>query len=213
MLEVWVSSKNLDVMNEVEKLLSSIDAAPVVYTNFLENYTKEDCYAFVEGDDDVLFYNSQFQKCNLTKIKIIVCEGKQKVKQCYEYFNWSRFSKKQIVFLIDKDLSDIIDDPNDFSDENVYKTPMYAIENIIASSENFENTLSALGFYNLRDQQIERLRHDFLVEKETFEEKMLLVMAIIIRWKNMHIKPANYNNVKVKDFCHISDDWHVVFPI
>ena len=40
MLEVWVSSKNLDVMNEVEKLLSSIDAAPVVYTNFLENYTK-----------------------------------------------------------------------------------------------------------------------------------------------------------------------------
>lgn len=75
MQEVWESLKNLDVMNEVEKLLSSIDTAPVVYTNFLENYTKENCYAFVEGDDDVLFYNSQFQKCNLTKIKIIVCEG------------------------------------------------------------------------------------------------------------------------------------------
>ena len=66
-------------MNEVEKLLSSIDAAPVVYTNFLENYTKEDCYAFVEGDDDVLFYNSQFQKCNLTKIKI---EPTLKSKAC-----------------------------------------------------------------------------------------------------------------------------------
>lgn len=34
MQEVWESLKNLDVMNEVEKLLSSIDAAPVAFTNF-----------------------------------------------------------------------------------------------------------------------------------------------------------------------------------
>ena len=30
-------------------------------------------------------------------------------------------------------------------------------------------------------------------------------MAIIIRWKNMHIKPANYNNVKVINNKYVYD--------
>ena len=36
-------------------------------------------------------------------------------------------------------------------------------------------------------------------------------MAIIIRWKRTNLKPANYNNIKVKDFCYVSNDWHIEF--
>lgn len=198
-------------MDEVDKLLSTVDSAPVVYINFLEGYNRNKCYAFVEGDDDYLFYKSQFQKCNLRPTKILICGGKKKVKECYSYFNWNRFSKKQIVFLIDKDLSDVVVDENDFSDDNVYKTPMYAIENVISSEENFENTLATLGFYNLKENQLNKLKADFSLEKRTFEQKMALVMSIIVWWKTNNTNPANYNNINVKEFCRVSSDCHISF--
>lgn len=211
MQEGWVNLESNFFMNEVDALLGSVETAPVIYVNFLESYNRNDCYAFVEGDDDYLFYHSQFQKCSLRPTKIFVCGGKKKVKECYAYFDWNRFSKKQIVFLIDKDLSDVVKDENDFSDNNVYKTPLYAIENVIASDNNFANTLATLGFYNLKDNQLNKLKADFNFEKNVFEQKMTLVMSIIVCWRKNGTKPANYNNINVKDFCRISLDNHVSF--
>ena len=196
-------------MLEVNELRESRNNRTVVYTEFLEEYNKlctGTYYGFVEGKDDPSFYRCLINK-ELPishKIYLYPAGNKESVKKTYECFDWRRFSKNRIVFLMDRDLSSLINDKNIINDRNVYITDKYSIENDIVSRDTCEAVLrDIMGFATTKQQSIDSVLDLFDKAKDEFEKAMLPVMANIVFWKRNNILQANYKNIKINKIIKI----------
>jgi len=198
-------------MSEIDELRLERETKHAIYIQFLAEYNrhkKEFCYGFVEGKDDPSFYRCHINKelPYSHKIRLFPAGNKKSVKDVYSCFDWRRFQKNRIVFFIDRDLSDIVEDNNLIEESNVYLTDNYSIENDIVNRDTFESVLrEVLGFAMTDQESIDRVLELFEEQKEIFERLMMHTMANIIYWKRLRLPICNYRNINIKDVINISN--------
>lgn len=196
---------------EIDELREERNGRTVPLQQFYEEYNKKNknkCYGFVEGKDDPSYYrriidNNLSDNCSVT---LYPCDGKKNVKYIYNQLDWRIYSKRRIVFFMDRDLSPVIEDKDIVYDTNVYITENYSIENDILCKETLCAVMQdILGFSSIKEEEKILISKLFIEQKTIFETLMVPIMSNIIFWKRYHILPANYNNLKIRDIVKITN--------
>lgn len=165
------------------------------YRNYSNNI-----YAFVEGKDDFSYYKSNIQ--NKTKNKFDVCcylqNNKQSVICAYENIDWSVYSREQIVFFVDKDYSDFLDEKIPVG-RNFYITDGYSIENSIVSKNLCEIYLKdCKKMHDLSLSELYTILNIFEEEIKKFYDYYLDIASYIIAWRKRKLN-VYYDCLKLDD--------------
>ena len=175
--------------------LASVNEA---YHSFLLrfNKTRKVVYGFVEGKDDPSFYRSVIERFipEDWAVDLVLSGNRDKVLNAEKAFDWTRFSRKQVSFFVDRDLTDFTV-ANPYYSVNTYVTDNYSIENSLVTADMMLRLLSEV--HNVVDwtpaeQQL--LIDHFNAELAMFSALMAPLMSQILVWR-VSCTPANLNNL------------------
>ena len=157
----------------------------------------------VEGKDDITYYGTKAGPYvpEGWRLLLIPAGNRRKAIQSYRSLDWKIFSKKLIMFFIDRDLSDYTGEDTP-TDTNIYVTSSYAIENELCTIDTFVRALKYHCDLNDIDEVDENTITTFYTlcwQQFSYIAKPL--MSQILYWKLNHID-ANYANFKVQ---HVFD--------
>lgn len=199
-------------MSDVNTLNDAKAKATVVWLDFLQYYKPQDptqyC-GFVEGKDDHIFYKQAVRSVcgSAQNIEFFVTKGKKNIQQYF--FPWinnkQEINKQQILFFIDRDLSDFVEEFNPPDGFNIYVTDQYSIENDIVCSQVFKDLIEELIYPEIPKENRDRLVKQFNIEKSRFIDQMTPIMAHIIVWQKKSLKPANYSNISIDNLLQIQN--------
>lgn len=209
-----IAWKNLENSKQkvmtVDNLRAERKAKTVALVQFYEEYKNEAnlFFAFVEGKDDPSLYrnmiNSKLPEDK--ELRLYPVDGKDNVKFIYSTLDWNNYSKNKVVFLMDRDLSDLIPDTNPISDFNIYVTDKYAIENEICCKQVLNSVMQdVLGFQNLSLVDMKRIDSFFDNQTKQFELGFLEIMANIIWWKRINVPNPSYREIQVKKIAKVQN--------
>lgn len=189
-----------------ETLTEAKNGLSTIQHEFLLEYKKDKkhIYAFVEGPEDVCFYQN-FLKSHLNNKKCTTqfypCSNKNNVLSILECLNWDKISSKQVLFFIDRDLSYFFKEKVKRK-RNLYITDGYSIENSIVTSELLIRHLQESGAIHIIPESTkEILQKKFDTLKEEFCIAMSDIMIWFISSKQNNLNPI-LNNIQAK---HIVD--------
>ncbi|MBX2923545.1 MAG: DUF4435 domain-containing protein [Chitinophagaceae bacterium] len=197
-------------MNLLEYLRRAAKSDTSVYTTFLQQYNKQDnsIHIFHEGKDDPSFYGNFIHNRGRNKRRIFYyqAKNKEKVYENYSKINWTAYSKKRVIFFVDKDFSDIlrITYPIDI---NIFVTTHYSIENYLVSKSLFSRSIrEIIGLDN--DKINNAISKQFQLGLNSFYQASLLLSAYFLYHRKMK-KPLNLNNITIADMFTIDETFHV----
>jgi hypothetical protein len=158
------------------------------YHEFLISYhknAKKIVYGFTEGYEDLSFYTGFIQQNIFSPWRFDVkpVGNRNNVLKLYSFFDWDQFSKKQIAFFIDRDLSMFLGE-TPHNESNIYISDDYSIENCIVNRLTCRRILREI--YNLSilpDADENKILNCFEDQLKIFLQEMILTMAWIIYWK------------------------------
>ena len=162
---------------------------------------EKNIWIIVEGKDDPCFYintiiNAIPKDWNVTPLE---AGNKKNVIATFHSLDWNKYSKKKILFFVDRDLSDFLDDIK-IASENLYVTDGYSIENSLITEQVLLRTLKELlGLHNLTPKETNSITKLFLRAKKLFIKKMTTTMTIILFLQTNGIKINGLNNINIKD--------------
>jgi len=194
-------------MSMLDVHAAALETVSEAYHDFLLRFdrTKKVVYGFVEGKDDPSFYRSVIERFipEDWTVDLIRAGNRSKVLQAEEEFDWSRYSRKQISFFVDRDLTGFKAVPPVYS-ENTYVTDAYSIENAIVTAEVMLRLLAEV--HNVVDwtpEEQQALMEHFNTQLDRFTEAMNPIMAQILYWRMQDI-PANLNNLDLPSIFHFN---------
>jgi hypothetical protein len=184
---------------------AALETINEAYHNFLLKYnrTKKMVYGFVEGKDDPSFYRSVIERFlpDDWGIDLIRAGNRDKVLEVERSFDWQRFSREQIAFFIDRDLTKFTK-ANETYEQNIYVTDGYSIENDIATSDVALRLLSEIhNIVDWTDDERQALAQHFNNQLDIFCEMMTPVMCQILWWR-VQGASANLNNLDLPSIFH-----------
>lgn len=158
--------------NLLEKMKIAAESEHVAYTNFVRAYSKNKpnlVYCFFEGDEDKRYYGARITISYGREYKDFTCGGKDKVIKAQELIkNRHEYNDAKVLFFTDKDYSD------DKTNNTIYVTPCYSIENFYSSKETLINVLQ--NEFNMSDDEdIEKLIKLYDESLNIFHEKLLFL--------------------------------------
>lgn len=184
-------------MSMLEVHAAAIAQIDEAYHQFLLRYdvTKKSVYGFVEGKEDPPYYRSLVERFIPSdwSIEFLVSGNRKKVLDTENAFDWTRFSRQQVAFFVDRDLVHFLN-PDIVYAENVCVTDGYSVENSIVTRDVFARVLEEV--HNIIDwTQHERdlLLVHFDRQLDTFQELLVPVMAQIAIWRRDDVR-ANLGN-------------------
>lgn len=188
-------------MNIIQKHEKALSKPNIAYHNFLKRYKKGETavYIFCEGEEDIGYYAHAIQQCfsNLPIIKAYV-GGKDNVIALSGCFDWERFSRNQILFFVDRDMSYWLNTYKNLAD-NIYVTDEYSFENDFVKEKFFMEFIQELcGFINATEEELEGIRLFYREKWEVFASTSKYVMAalaISLKYTNEHLA-KNFNHKK-----------------
>lgn len=166
-------------MSILEIQRSALEEVIVPYHTFLlsQYKSKKRLFGFVEGKDDLAYYQGRIisQLCNDQWEVILIEAGhpkgnKKRVLRLLDIIDWNRFSPKQTVFFIDRDLSDFLD--NLPQNDNLYITDEYSIENSIVTVYTLRRALIELFGISLVD-------YEFDIVTRLFEQGIQKIASVV----------------------------------
>lgn len=172
------------------------EAVLKIKQKYSKSTTEKTIFIIVEGKDDITFYGMKAEdyKQQDSKIQVISAGNRKKVVDVYKKLDWNTFSKSRVLFIIDRDLSDYTKEETP-SDDNIYVTDNYAIENDVCTSTTYIRALKYLAQLNDIDDADETELLTFYNNSEKqFFNIATPIMALILYWKLNGID-ANYANV------------------
>lgn len=190
------------------KIAAKSDTA--TYTKFLQQYSNQGntIHIFHEGKDDPSFYANYIYSFVKKKQKVYFHQSSNKngVYENYKKINWASYSKKRILFLVDKDFSDILKIKYPI-DSNIFVTKYYSIENYLVTKSMFSRCLRELVGVSdeVINRKISRIFNDTLKE---FYKASLLLTAYILLHKNRNNK-INLSNISLADVFEVTKDFKV----
>jgi hypothetical protein len=167
-------------------------SSTVAYHDFLLEYKKDknSIYIFVEGKPDCNYYKPNIEIKIKEKLDVIciIAKNKNNVIGAYGCFNWSEHSREQIVFFIDRDYSEYLDEQLLY-EKNVYITDGYSIENSIVSKRLCERYLhDCKDMTDLTASEICSILDIFDEEIKKFYEYYLEIASYLIAWRKSNLK-------------------------
>lgn len=177
------------------------------YSDFKKDSPKV-YYGFVEGKDDPSYYRTIIkQKINSDCFVVLYpSDGKEVVKYVFDEIRSRNYPIDKVVYFMDRDLSNIINDLNIVNDPYVYVTDNYSIENDILNEDTLVSIMQdLLGFCATPLEELHMIQRIYNQQLRSFENKMLPIMANIIMWKRRSYNPANYNNLKIEDIITVKN--------
>lgn len=184
-------------MNRAEMMLQESDTHESFFTDFILKKAKpENCdklFCFYEGDTDKDYYNFRIEQYCKKNIEYFICGGKSKVKNSKDMIlKNSKHRKDSILFFIDRDFD------NDFTDEYLYVTSHYSIENFYITDDAINKILRKIIFRSNLSNEEELSEFNGILDllkerKREFVEKTLLLNAFFSlqrkKTKPTHQKP------------------------
>jgi len=154
----------------IEKLRQSRENAPVAYTEFVLSCSKKEhsLYCFFEGDEDKRYYRIRINK----EFDNFTCGGKDNVKKVFELINNHEvYKRKNTLFFTDKDYS------NEKTNNNIYVTPCYSIENFYSNQDVLADILE--NEFNLKktDNDYKTITKKYTILQKKFHEELLIFNA------------------------------------
>lgn len=193
-------------MSFLEEMKESRRTLEIPYLEVLQEYApdKNKVICIVEGQDDVVYY--QFKTKSFFDLKNIEVHykeigqyyekgGKHNVLDLYDKIKGKTYSKKKILFFIDRDLSSFYEESY-ISDENIYITDNYAIENDLVSLNTFKLFCEKHLSINLSNRK-EYIYHCFEEAYDYFCNLFIKIMGYILYWKENEVDIIYYNNIKI----------------
>lgn len=193
----------------VDSLRRERTGPTVALAAFYSEYKKDpkSFYAFVEGSNDPSYYRTVINN-NLSEgdsITLYPCNGKKNVKYAFDQIRSRDYDKSKITYFIDRDISDLVEDENIIHDDFVYITDNYSIENDFLSSETLANVFrDVLGYSQVSKEDMDEIKKQFDMLRNSFENIMLPIMATIIYWRRTGIESPTYNNLNIKKIISIN---------
>lgn len=183
------------------------EAVLKIKQKYSKSTTKKTIFIIVEGKDDITFYGMKAEdyKQKDSRIQVIPAGNRKKVVDVYKKLDWSTFSKSRVLFIIDRDLSDYTKEETP-SDDNIYVTDNYAIENDVCTPATYILVLKYLAQLNdIDDADETELLSFYNRSEEQFFDIAIPIMALILYWKLNGID-ANYANVNFGNIFQIKDN-------
>lgn len=194
-------------MNMLETHDKALKGIQVPYHKFLLTYKKmkNHVYGFVEGKDDPAFYKGLINQMLPSdwSVELFVAGNKKNVIKIHSTINWNYYPKKQIAFFVDRDLSIFIDE-NIPKQPNIYMTDNYSIENDIINRATCDRILVEIcRLSGISTEDKNNILDLFDKNLNQFLEEMVPIMAWIIYWKRLDLKPQ-LNNIEMKHIFSVS---------
>lgn len=205
-------------MSLLQELEESLKSDAPCFMEFLYRYDpkKKQVFVFYEGDEDSAFYQ-QFiraaieEKCQLEEI---VAGCKNNVIKLQRSFDWKQYNKHQIIFIVDRDLSHWLGDPEEF-DDNVFVTDEYSVENYLVNASSFEDLLvKCLGFARAKKPEIIAMNAEFKKLDKEFQNIMMPVMAsaVIAKQKDRETDIDKYKPISAMVISFSNDCIQLTLP-
>lgn len=183
------------------------EAVLKIKQKYSKSPTAKTVFIVVEGKDDVTFYGmkAEIYKHQSLRIQVIPAGNRKKVVNTYRKLDWDNFTKSNILFIIDRDLSDYTGEDTP-TDENIYITDNYSIENDVCTQNTFIKVLKYLAQLNdIDDIDESELISFYNNSKQQFYNIAIPIMALILYWKLNGVK-ANYANVNFNNIFQIENN-------
>ena len=195
-------------MSMMEVHAEALEVANAAYHEFLMYYRNDArlVYGFVEGREDPTFYRGIIDLVldEEWSVKLIAGGNRSRVIELARQMDWDRFSQRRVCFFIDRDLSDYLGEQLP-SDQNIYVTDGYSIENSIVCHYTLERVLEEIfGFNGISPAESDRIREKFQASIETFTEAMIPVMAQVLLWMRGEAAPC-LDNLRLKEWFSFRD--------
>lgn len=183
---------NLDYMKSQRKSYTAL------YMNLIQNEddliksNKKNVF-FLEGKDDIKYYNSRFQAVHSTNFHFFPSGGKENVLKAQKFINLKYNGSLKIKFFVDRDFDTIC------TKDNLFVTPCYSIENLYISRNVFENILQSEFDLNRfsKSKDCFKIAYDLYLERK--EEYLNCIEDLIIWCLHHHPKGAECDISKIND--------------
>ncbi|WP_276379077.1 DUF4435 domain-containing protein [Flavobacterium sp. H4147] len=192
-------------MNLLDTLDLAITRPVASQIKVLTQYKKTDSTIFclVEGQEDISFYRNYIERYFPNNIKYIICNGKGNVIDNYKNLNWNFYDKKRILFFIDKDFDNYINEEI-LTDENIFTTEYYSIENYLVDEIVLSKFIS--DNCHIHDETIiKELIHDFHLKHADFTKHLTKISAWMIYCRKNKFR-VNFNDINLSDLFQIDKD-------
>lgn len=188
-------------MGMLEVHEDALNSSNVPYHEFLLPYKVAErvVYGFVEGKDDPSFYRGIIEHSlpEEWNVELIRAGNKDKVLRVLNSMDWSRFPKKCVCFFVDRDLSEFTCEEHP-SDENLYVTDNYSIENDVITFGTMKRILEEiLNITELNLTETRIIQELFESNLNTFQEAIVPIMSQIVIWRRSG-EEVDLNNIKIK---------------
>jgi len=189
--------------NLLDEMKGSLKSAHVAYTKFVNSYSKNDTnliYCFFEGDEDKRYYGSRLTLKYQQEYKDFNCGGKDKVYKAEELIkNRIEYAEANVLYFIDKDYS------NDETNNNIYVTPCYSIENLYSTEETLKQILQNEFNMSSDDENFTKILEFYNESLILFHDKLLFLNSWLscqneIREKSKSSTRLNINETLKKYF-------------
>lgn len=175
------------------------EATLKIKQSYSNSSTSKKIFFVVEGKDDIPYYGTKVDEYipEGWEPKFILAHNRKKVVDTYRALDWRIYSKKRILFFIDRDLSDYTKEDTPY-DSNVYVTSKYAIENELCTVETYIKALKYhYDMFDIDETDEEFLKSFYFSCWVKFSKIAEPIMAQILYWKMNGIK-SNYANYKMQ---------------
>lgn len=201
----------LDIMDE------SSDGIEDVFQEFVE--TRRDrkdsiIYGFFEGNDDYSYYGIRIKKYSDKDIVQYECGSKSNVLKLYSMIKdrTKAFAENELLFFVDKDFED-----NNIKCDEVYVTPVYAIENFYITDSAFNEFLKGELHINNYSKGNKKSDYDKVIkyyreDRKKFIDKveLLNIWYSLQRRKSRGLDKLKRPNLSKLKFLHekyLRNDW------
>lgn len=175
------------------------------YIKILSQYKKDEktLFCFVEGIEDVSFYSQFIERYNEENVKYIICNGKENVIDNYKNLDWNFYNKKRVLFFIDKDFDDYIENEL-INDENVFITDFYSVENYLVGEYTLEKFIIDNCLIN--DEEIIKIAvSNFKIQHREYVNQIKMISAWMMYCRKNKFN-VNFNEIKISDLFSIDDN-------
>lgn len=161
-----------DIVAEIEKKKNEIEYDHKFKLKYDENFKYN---IFVEGKDDIPFYQTHLKKLSgKDSIKPIECGGRKELIKYYDAFVKKEYCKnKNILFFIDRDYA-----ISSIGNRNIYITKGYSVENYFVSKKLLEDIIKN-HFLIYETSVISKILSYYQNTLEKFHNNTLLLNAYL----------------------------------
>ncbi|MDY8137288.1 DUF4435 domain-containing protein [Aquimarina sp. 2201CG5-10] len=183
-------------MEFLDYLKNAAKSSTSVYAKFLQQYNfgNNGIHVFYEGKDDPSFYSNYIERYKGKKQRIFYyrAQNKKSVYHNYSQVDWSQYKKNRVLFLVDKDFRDILNETYP-TDTNIFETKYYSIENYLVNKSMFARCLRELLSID-DDKVINQITREFIIQLTNFHKEIMPVIALILYFRENKLN-ANLNQI------------------